>query len=221
MKKIMFGAISFVLFFALVLQSVPAHAQTASALTPQETAVLKQSLDILGTIVNSLQAQAGTTSPENREKILVTLVSVKSSLVQINGTLAGLAPHSQTVVKKIEVSQPTALKQAPIAAPAPQASVQPPVAAVKPQANTKPFVSAGLQPSAETQNIPVAETAPAPAQNAPENNLASTGATLDPRNIWWPSLVIAALGLALFLYLQKRDAGKGNTPSETNPVITA
>ncbi len=219
MKKIIFGIGTFLSFFTLFAQSIPVYAAKSAQLTLQERAILKQSLDVLGIMVRNLQAQAATASPANREKISMALNSISLSLTQIYGTLAALAPESRIALQKPAESKPVAIKQAPAVAPHPQTSPEPSAPAGA-GANANPFAAAAPQVNSPNENVPVAAEAVPASNEAPANALASTGATLDPRNIWWPSLAIAALGIALYLYLQKRDAEKG-LQSEANPIITA
>ena len=165
----------------------------AAALTAEETAILRQSIAILGTIVQNLnnRVAAEDGSMANAQEIKATLVAIASNLNQINGTLAAMTPRTPAIAKK---SPPPAAEQ-PAAAPNQQAAPMPAVA----QNDT------GALTPAANGNAAYSETPAAPA-NGSNDQVAQTGSVFTTRKILGIVIILAAvIGTVLFLRREDKD----------------
>lgn len=96
-------------FFAVgfAFLSTPVHAAgSLDTLPGQDTVALKQALDLLGTVLNQIDARLDPIDPDpmilaNVDDISANLSDIQSQLLSINGTLANLSVSGRTISKKI------------------------------------------------------------------------------------------------------------------------
>lgn len=201
MKRILsLGVIA--LLFGITLGtplSRAAEAGPQASLDPQSAALLKQTLDVLGTMVAQMQLQVKNgNSSINPAAATAALNSIKASLTGINALLAA---------RNVALVQPAQIAAQP--APAAQSK------SAEEMQLSQPIVA-----SDETAEA-AGESALAPAGNEtqPQNQLATTasGSQVDFRKLGWLLPIVIVLGAVLFLRQRgkKEELAVEETPPST------
>ncbi len=206
MKKPIFYFVVSVITVGFALGISPAHA-SSSMVQPSETeaqsmVILKQSLDILGNVLNQLDASLKTGQPQDTAQISVALAAIQTRLAGIQASLTDSG---------------RSLARGPSAVPAPHTSAM--SAGQKPLAAKSPSVMEETMPalpsSLDTEKMSGIAALSHSASAAFPATAAATS-IMTPKNILLSAIGILAILAAVFFF----RAREKDTPTET-PTKTA